>query len=1859
MAQGHDRFSPGHSLPPDSASAAERVAADATQDFREPDELASRLVGVLDQYLADLKAGAAPDRAKLLAAHPEMAEQLEACLAGIEFIHAGAQEGAPPKHLGDFRILGEVGRGGMGAVYEAEQVSLRRRVALKVLRFGAVSDPEAIQRFQREAETVARLHHTNIVPIFAVGCEGGVNYYAMQFIEGRSLDQVLRAQGQPPAAETVAAWGLQAADALAHAHARGVIHRDVKPSNLILDDAEGRIWLTDFGLAKRLDDVTLSMTGALLGTPRYMSPEQAAAANHKLDHRTDIYSLGASLYELATGQPVFTGDSPHNVISQILTVEPAPPRKHRPSLPRDLETILMKCLSKEPGQRYESARQLSDDLRAFLEGRPIAARRASWAERATRWVQRQRRSVALTAGAVAATLLLVALAAAGSYAWHRSRQAQVMLRTDHPPLVAELLRDGQPVVPPVTVPTQHPLEAPAGDYQMRLSSGGRLSQTLDLTLAPRQVFDHEFDLEDQVLWSDVRLDRTYDLAHFVETLNILKSNPPASPSAPGAGRRGLDFPLRRRADILRLTDDGVQCLAGATGSPRWELPLREPAHALLKDGVQIVWPWNQIGSGYERGLGLFDGRPWTVSASPAEPGSEASLLEAWDFNDDGMSDLVLAARQQAWLIAVSGRDGEPLWTTARAEAAQPSKMHWRQPEQGEGVPYRPLALADQNGDGATDFLVTFVHATSRESSQRWIELISGADGESLWRYDLPTELFAFSANESAPYDLRWFFGLSGGYSSGGTSSGWGGNYRTRGDSNLERSGPYVYLPTEPRLIGAETPGVVFLAGKHCVRLHPKTGELLSPPADVGVRTGLLPRYGDFDGDGRTDLLLVEQRPDKLAPQTAGAPRRIPVARLTAWSIIKESPLWRRDVEAAWPRQQVMTLLPPDWPVVADVDGDGAADVLAPDGSTEGIESWNAPPWGKLALLDGATGEPRWRRQLFNLDEQLDCFIAGPDIDDDGRRELYVATLWGEGATLFLDCLSGADGATLWRAEQRLVHNERMQAEYRLGNLAWHAARGDGWPQLVVTARCVEGDADDRLALFSAGTGRLTHLATQAAELQAGDLDADGVDDLVLFRRTDDYAWDQGGVLHAIRGVGGEAWRKANEQLLAVGDLDGDGVQDLAAPQARRRLTAWSGVSGAALWQTEIDSDGHEFFLYPATTRDPRHELLTRPHDLDGDGVPDLLLAAGTVFLPQKRPIVMALSGRTGAEIWRSDFLVQRTEGAALLECRDLDGDRHVEIVFAAATDYGQPHRSYRVGTNDAQLWLAVLSGRDGRLRWTRPLTEIQAQNNGEMRYELNRLRLEAAYIDLDHDRIEEIVLPAQRTPAAAPLDLYAYDGGDGQPLWQFPLPTFHDIRDSFSDALPAAAGDLDGDGRPEVLALTLTHAAGDRRLGDAKLQLHALDGETGGVRWRWETPVERWNNQIDQDPALLLYRLRPVLVRRPDGKQWVAIASWRDGRDLHVLDETGRLVSKTTIPQSANERGIRVWTLDANGDGGDELVFLTETSLLLLSPEDLAKPFWERHESQAEFHRVLGLLPDPSASGRIVVLGGGRDYSLRGVDPATGRFAWTCVGPTSPQLRPVPETAVLLSGPHGAAPPHALYQFQGQALVRRGMSLLAPSAAWRTFARPAATLRPAEHDPRLLRPLPWKPHEHERREIPAFLAWGAFYGVALAAIPVLFVGWTIRRRRWGMKTMLLAPVVAGMTLAAMFVSPEDRDFHSPWNKLLVAFLGAGPVLFAVATLARWLYQGRRRRAAVWLILAALVGVAAMIFNLYEREPGRIAQLQPGERYTWDGWYYIFLPVFYLMSWVLLLTVGGAWLLRAGGTWWNGAKPQKRVHGAAP
>jgi serine/threonine protein kinase/Tfp pilus assembly protein PilF len=437
----------------------------------------SVLAELVDRLTGQVQAGEAIDWEAVARQYPEHVEELRGLLPALGAIDelsrsrdealSGVGRIRVPVELesgvlGDFRIIREVGRGGMGVVYEAEQVSLGRRVALKVLPLAATMDPRHLQRFHNEARAAASLHHEHIVPVYGVGQERGVHYYAMQFIDGPTLAQLMaRGRGGAPAdtvdrthapsepaaappapaapttvaraADTaigprppadyraVAGWVAQAAEALEHAHQRGVVHRDVKPSNLMLDGT-GKLWVADFGLARVGADGGLTGTGDVIGTLRYMSPEQATAKHGLVDHRTDVYGLGATLYELLTRRPAFEGDNPADLLPRVVLDEPAPPRSSDRGIPADLETITLKALAKEPAERYATAQELADDLRRFLEDHPIRAKRPGPLERLRKWTQRHKGLV--RAAGLGLVVAVAALTTSTAWAVYKERQAE-------------------------------------------------------------------------------------------------------------------------------------------------------------------------------------------------------------------------------------------------------------------------------------------------------------------------------------------------------------------------------------------------------------------------------------------------------------------------------------------------------------------------------------------------------------------------------------------------------------------------------------------------------------------------------------------------------------------------------------------------------------------------------------------------------------------------------------------------------------------------------------------------------------------------------------------------------------------------------------------------------------------------------------------------------------------------------------------------------------------------------------------------------------------------------------------------------------------------------------------------------------------------------------------------------------------------------------------------------------------------------------------------------------------------------------------------------------------------------------------
>jgi serine/threonine protein kinase len=317
-----------------------------------------------------------------------------------------------PDRLGDFRIVEEIGRGGFGVVYRAEQVSLDRPVALKVLYQHKVHTADEVARFEREARAAARLDHPGIVSVFAWGQDGGDFFIAQKLVgEGLTIADelaVLKDAGEPPKGyfRRAALWLAVVAEALQHAHERGIVHRDVKPSNILLDEND-RPFLGDFGLAKVEDGLELSRTGDFAGSPFYMSPEQADSRRGDVDHRSDIYALGVTLYELLTQGPPFQGQSSHEIIRKILTEDPTRPTKINPRVPADLETICLKAMEKGRVHRYQSAEAFAHDLRCFLDGEPINAAPPSAVSRVMRSARRHRTKVGMTLLSVVVVIMAV------------------------------------------------------------------------------------------------------------------------------------------------------------------------------------------------------------------------------------------------------------------------------------------------------------------------------------------------------------------------------------------------------------------------------------------------------------------------------------------------------------------------------------------------------------------------------------------------------------------------------------------------------------------------------------------------------------------------------------------------------------------------------------------------------------------------------------------------------------------------------------------------------------------------------------------------------------------------------------------------------------------------------------------------------------------------------------------------------------------------------------------------------------------------------------------------------------------------------------------------------------------------------------------------------------------------------------------------------------------------------------------------------------------------------------------------------------------------------------------------------------
>jgi WD40 repeat protein len=499
---------------------------------------------------------------------------------------ASESKPAPPRTVAvpGYEILNELGRGGMGVVFKARQIGLGRIVALKMILAGAYAGREQRDRFRAEAEAAAQLQHPNIVQVYEIGEHEGCPYFSLEYVDGRTLQDVL-ADGLPPPRQA-GELAEQLARAVAYAHGRGIVHRDLKPGNILLSFSrepppsapgalaggsrpnEAALKITDFGLAKRLDDQHgRTRTGAVMGTPSYMSPEQAAGKTKEIGPSTDIYALGAILYEMLTGVPPFRGPSVWDTVQLVLTREPVSPSHHNLHVPRDLETICLKCLQKEPAKRYATSLALAEDLRRFQAGEPIEARPVGWLERGAKWVRRRPAVAALLA---VTSMLLVALLVGGWVAvlqlYHGNRALVAAYKEHHAALIRlnvsngiHYLREGDLYASLLWFARGLQLE---DDDRRRETHRVRIAAVLRECPRLSGLWFHAADVTDVRFSPDGRWVLTASADHTARVWNV----------ATGAAR--FETPLQHDQSILRasFSADGAHIVtASADGTARvWD-----------------------------------------------------------------------------------------------------------------------------------------------------------------------------------------------------------------------------------------------------------------------------------------------------------------------------------------------------------------------------------------------------------------------------------------------------------------------------------------------------------------------------------------------------------------------------------------------------------------------------------------------------------------------------------------------------------------------------------------------------------------------------------------------------------------------------------------------------------------------------------------------------------------------------------------------------------------------------------------------------------------------------------------------------------------------------------------------------------------------------------------------------------------------------------------------------------------------------------------------------------------------------------------------------------------------------------------
>ena len=1272
---------------------------------------------ILDRYLDDLQNGRACSREELLAQHPDLSDELAEYLDGIEMVSGlGVGGDLIPQRLGDFEIIRPIGRGAMGVVYLANQISLKRPVALKVLRY-SVSGKQATARFEREAELVATLQHPNIVPIYATGKHDNHHFLAMQLVDGPSLSQWSAAEDANRDPTTIAKWTAEVARALAHAHQRDVIHRDVKPSNL-LQDEDQKIWLTDFGLARRFDDLRMSMTGAMLGTPNYMSPEQASPARYPIDHRTDVYSLGATLFELLTGRCVFLAETPHAVLAQVLAEEAPPLREIQPDASRDLETILIKCLEKEPSDRYQTAEQLADDLEAFTEGRSIKARRPGIIEQAGRWKRTNQKAVSWALTAATAAAVLIAVSVASWIGWNNSQLGGLTLQSDEGPIAGRLINANGEPTSTFTIPTRQPMPVKEGHYTLQVWDGGKLGGNQDIFVNRRQ----------QTWVNSVLPDNGVFPERTVQGIPAV-------------------LPLGDRDDLVFFHKQGITRVDGRTGSDLWT--------AEAKNFLKPVNATAEIKNENQQ-----DNNPQQIDSVPIKWLDFAELhnyddrrlpVVAQDFpdiNQDGEREVMIASHTEPVLFAFDGKSGELLWHYVASPTVDDGT-----PYEHAGSLHRPRNIGDIDGDGVHDFATNFFSRATQV--HQWTDAVSGKTGQRIWRLELPEKWF-----NKGTHNVSAFCQLDPSIHNPFRHAMCYGRYRVGvGNQNQPNAfvipWPCISIPAKQE---SETDLLLHVCGTKLIVCDAKTGQASDfnqgDPVELGFIPALAPKLIPLgeEPDCPMGVLLCEQV--SLADCNTVTK---PVTRFSLWSLETGSELWHFDAacDPGW------TGVAPDWPLLLDLTGDCVPEILIADGADlEKVPSTNATCLASMRALDARTGKSVWQTEdvarIRNLDRQVQRVLIGPDADGDDREDLYVVSpMQGEEAAggwsnswhfgskwVFVDILSSVTGKLIRSTKSEASVFKGPSNDTDFEEPFFLGVGSDGYPRLVVTTKNNRGPNRQSTIILSTGTGRVTHLADQLEHPLQADGDGDGNLDLFLIKSRKRSKLLESGQLISFNANGGRGKKMAGWFSMSD-DVDGDGVRDLtsATPQDKD-WQAFSGATGERLWKWAYSPANKNVF--------PLNK------DVDGDNVNDFLVATCSQSSWDEPLLASLISGHEGRMLWQQEWAIDAGLEQSGVKCDDMNGDGVNDIVLV--------HQFSKevLGSGNSGLRVSCFDGMSGDEHWHCDLAAVGSPA-GNFRVGMIPIHL----IDIDDNGSQDVFCRSFGLDGTS--QLAAIDGDSGEFLWKHAL----------------------------------------------------------------------------------------------------------------------------------------------------------------------------------------------------------------------------------------------------------------------------------------------------------------------------------------------------------------------------------------------------------------------------------------------------------------------------------------------------------